>query len=333
MKLKKTGKLALAVSAALLLLAAKESQASLVWESEAASYNYLVLHNGGQFYQRNSLLNPFNSGFVPPTVGTSDAMKTATSYGMIVTSSPNESPLGSVLAMNAGAYGTGSPLSPPDGLSVKAFAEMTFQGFDDALQGISGGRQQVVASISRRFSVDAPGLYNFAADFSGDINFDDYLTTYVDPFFGMPIRSKAQHLLDVTARLTGFAVNVSGQVMALADGTDLFFDLSEENRSENANLQLRTETAGGDSIFYQMAIAVSINTELDNYALFSTHTSPIESLDANGNGHMFLGTDSAPLTLDASIHPVVATPVPASALLLLSGLSSLAIFRRRKTKE
>lgn len=327
MDLKKTGKLFLALSASILFSAAEDCKADIIWQGDYQTFYFGVVQNGAQFYQRNSLLNPYDPAFVPPTSGTSYESKTALSYTEVVQTSPNAYPLDSVVSMNAGAQGS----SLADGLSVQAFTEMKFTGFDDVWQGISGGMQQVTASSSRRLTVDAPGLYNFSADFSGDINFEDYKTNYTDPFFGWPAASLAQHSISVTASLTGFSVNLGGEVTALTDGTNLFFDLTED-RSANANIQLRTQTDEGDDIFYQVAIALVLDAKLDNYTIYSTNTLPIETLDENGNGYMYQGTDSDPLMLRASLNPASAVPVPASALLLLSGLSGLAVFRR-KTRE
>ncbi|TFG91090.1 MAG: hypothetical protein E4H16_00455, partial [Candidatus Atribacteria bacterium] len=211
MNCKKTGKFALAASAAVLLLAAENSQASIFWcqtvpspgdpyvVSQYQNFTFAVQNNGGNFYQMSTGIN-----------GIDNQTKTAGSYAdTTVTTSPNVYPLAGVFSMNAGAQGTGSAESPSDGLSVKAYAEMEFEdAFDNSDHLIFEAHQIVSANVMRRLSVDADGQYTFSAEFSGDTFFPG----------ANPLISNAS--------LTGFYIDSSNQIMALTVGTNLPFDMS-----------------------------------------------------------------------------------------------------------
>lgn len=310
----KTGKFVVAASASALLLAAGNSQASINWDtfpyslqSEYVSYNFEVQQNGGQF------LN--TEGYV---FGESSTSNSASSYADIVKTSPNTAPLGSVLSMKAGSQGTGTSASPPDGLSIQSFAEMTFTGFDDSTLAIVSAQQQATTNALRRLTVDTAGFYNFSANLLGQINYpDEYLVSDIR----------------ITASFSGFIYNGPGsELTSLTDDTTLDFDLIGGDPSQNADVYLQSQTASGKPIFYQMGIGIYFNTNFSNLNWLEGSATPIDFLDEDGNGHIYIGTETDPLKLTCALTPAappIPTPLPGAALLLFSGLSSLAFFRRK----
>ncbi|MBV5341570.1 MAG: VPLPA-CTERM sorting domain-containing protein [Deltaproteobacteria bacterium] len=314
MHIKKTRKFIIAASASVLLLTAGNSQASINWDTspyslqpEYQAYTFTVLGNGGQFLD----ISTFDSAI-------NNSNGDASSYGGIVNIDLDTYPLSSVLSMKAGAQGTGSALSPSDGLSVQAYAEMIFTGFDDTVHAIMGSRQQVVANASRRLTVNEDGAYNFSADFLGDIDYPGL---------------KNQSIL---ATFDGYIYNGPiSEVTSLTDNS-LSFNMLVGGSSQNADVQLKAHDATGKPIFYQMGVAIYFDTDFFNYnyeAMSPTDdfTNDIDFLDDAGNGHLYAGVETNPLKLTCSLTPVAAAhvPVPAAALLLFSGLSGLAVFRRK----
>jgi hypothetical protein len=303
----KTGKFIIAASASVLLLTAGNSQASINWDTfpysqqaEYSAYTFDVQANGGNFIETKYYYNT-----------NSESSGYASSYGGIVNRSLTD-PISTKLVMNAGAQGTGSTVSPPDGLSIQAYAEMIFTGYDDTIYAVMGSQQQVVANATRRLTVDSPGTYNFSADFLGDINYP-----------GLDFEG-----LTISATLSGFIYNGSGTELTSLSDTSLSFDMFG-NANQDADVQLKAFDASGKPIFYQIGLSIYLNTAFSNFDLLFGTATDISFLDA-GNGHLYAGTVTDPLTLSCSLTPAeTQVPVPPAALLLFSGLSGLAIFRRK----
>lgn len=309
MHIKKARKFIITASASVLLMTAGNSQASINWDTfpyslqpEYQTYNFSVLNNDGQFLDTSDY-----------SFATNTSSGAASSYGEIVNKSLDTSPLSSVLSMNAGAQGTGSAVSPSDGLSVQAFAEMIFTEFDDTTYAIMGSRQLVIANASRRLTVDSPGSYNFSANFSGEINHPGLSG------------------LSILATFDGYVYNGPGnEVTSLADNSLSFNMLG--GTSQNADVQLKAQDdVTGKPIFYQMGVAIYFDTDFSSFDFGSGAATEISFLDDDGNGHIYAGVETNPLKLICSLTPVAAepVPVPAAALLLFSGLSGLAVFRRK----
>lgn len=299
------------LTALILTAASSQAHADLIWQGEYQQFNFSVNTNGGILRQLPTAFNPS---------ATATGVSTNTNGGFYsdqINAGHSSTPLTGVFEMKAGAQGTGTMFSPTDGLQVKGYTEMNLTGFDPANQGVDVD-QNVLASVTRRFSVTSPGAYALDANLSGLVDFN--------AFFGSSNYYSSYSILG-EVRIDKYTISAGGTITALAGGDDTaHFLLDPTSRNGSAILALASMTPTGDDIFYQLVLNLALTTSLDN---LDNMYSPVTGMP-EFNGPFHLGTESGPMTLTASIdpHQGTPTPLPGSLLLLLSGVGGVGVIRR-----
>lgn len=89
----------------------------------------------------------------------------------------------------------------------------------------------------------------------------------------------------------------------------------------------RGEISGPDAwgYYYDITTTLTINATVENYKLLSWAA---EQYELGEDASFQIGTELSPITVTASIE-TVATPIPSSLLLLISGVAGISLIRRR----
>jgi hypothetical protein len=289
-------------------------QAAIVWEGEYHQFRFAVDKNGGTF-KSPTFFNEVNNVDSSTNLGGS-----AGSYAAKIETTTD--PIG-VIEMKAGAWGNESLTSPADGLVVNAYSEINLAGFDNAIHGVNVG-QNIVSWVSRNFSADT-GTYTFNAELAGSVAFNSFEAPGFPPYF-------SDYSVSAVVSLDEFKDKPVGPDEFVRNVAEFELDGTPDGSTP---VDLLASLDGFD-VFYQLRVVLDIQTDLAN-ALLETIRDP-NGLPAF-EGPFSIGSAGSPMVLSASVledgsgpggDPV---PIPGSVVLLFSGISGLAVIRRRMRRR
>jgi hypothetical protein len=263
----------------ILLSMAPANAAEVTWMGSYFEFEYSVEPNGGGFlttspfaYQSASDTEDF---FYDQVNGSSGTFSSVASGDLDMAAS------GWDVQMSAMARGPNGGVNPANGTMVQAFAQIDPNGLG-SLQGVSI-EQDVLSSISRRFTVDTDCDYQLSANFTGSVSF----TT-------IGSETSTRHAVyTIIASVSIDRYTSNGAYVDRVRTVDL--DPSE----------MQTFTVHlSPSYVYQLEVFLRLGTDLLNYT-----TVPSWAITGSLSGTYRLGTSGTPLRLSAFVTPVQIPPV------------------------
>ncbi len=219
-----------------------------------------------------------------------------------------------IITFRAGSNGPSDGMSPENGLMVQGYATIDFNNFDHSNHGLYAENQGVVSYISRRFTVNETGYYDFDASLMGPIS---YSGSFNDSGAGGPYY--AQYSFGGNASIHAFQID---GIHLIPVGEVGSFTWSDQIGEDSAVVQL-DPTLDNYDLLYQLAVVLNIDADLSNVIREDITPRP-DGAPVFADSEFGRGDD--PLTVSASVTPV---PIPGSLVLLFSGMGSMVVIRRR----
>lgn len=309
------GKFTWLITALLCLMVYAPAQGAIVWDHESLLYpgqtttlveNYPVLANGGQFayvpvpHGMPTYYQPSNN--VPPgTKETSTITENFDGHGQ--------------MTLNASAQGE----VVGDGFKAQAQTSITFNDADGPANHFNANgnaavvHQSVTAILTRQFVNDGGNMIaDLTAQLDGLVNFNslDEVAEY-----------KITANINLLELRKGVPDSAFGYRIEMTKDPDTWNQVLED-------IVLRPMDQG---FYYQLNCSLNVDVGVKNLDIDQTGFTGLEL-----NGPFLLGQEGpltlnagqeGPFTLTAGLTDVHPAPIPASLLLLLSGISGLAVWR------
>ena len=225
-----------------------------------------------------------------------------------------------VIRFKGGSNGPSTGTSPENGLEVQGYAMINFlNDFDYSNHGVYA-KQTLGSYVTRRFSVDQVGDYNFHASLDGTLNmpgsFD--LGEGMYPYY-------ANYSLTGRASISGFKVGVDGFSL-IPIGEVASFTWNDGIGSGEEVVPLIPNQDGLD-VLYQLVVSLNMEANVCNGMMDWVTPQPDGAPNFENSA---LGTRNDPLTVTSSVTCV---PIPGALVLFFSGLGGLAIIGRRGNRS
>lgn len=298
-----------------LLLFATGAQAALIWDNidsalpkgGSAQATYNMPYNGGEFFNFGT---PFYlkslRGNVPAINNISDQLKGLNQQNYASGATATLTSLSGGSTLENGFYNTvGSTLN--------------YSGFNETDAMMI--RQQPLSSSFRSFTATADGTATIEAEISDPTNFFvenfDWNTgkpmNPMAPYFGYSVAS--------TTEVISFS-KTQGQISA----TFQSIKLNNDTKTGTISMNLSSDP----DIYYVLRSSLTLNTYIYNEMLGSA-AAVIPLADQTFNIGEWINSEcTTPLALSSTV--TMATPIPGSLLLLLSGMGGMITFNRRLRK-
>jgi hypothetical protein len=298
-------KICIPLIAGLLFFAFSTAEASIQWGSgqTADQYNYQVSDSGTYVNVSQQLLTGLSGQQQVTNLGGGSGQENQTATG-------TDSRTG--LSMTSGAWGQ----QLTNGASVSAYSNATLS-LDNTNQGVSSASQNTLSFINRTLTVNTSGLYTLSASALAPINWAGTTSGTATTSLGYTGG------VTLTEWDTG-----GGGATAMSAWTLSLTDLLNPNSSHYiSNITLRPTDSIGNAIYYTLNVAISGSPGPGTVAQFNNYNMNTFSFLGTINGVFNAGTAGNPITISSSLSAV---PIPGSVVLLISGLGSLVVLRRKR---
>jgi uncharacterized repeat protein (TIGR02543 family) len=252
-----------------LALVATQVSAAINWRANP-EFSYRVNPNGGVFSNQSYLNIDEDVDVKSSATGNSVTDKAVGSLYEFPLNNPN----GTIHLY--GEAGKGPDVS--NGVSVQGAAEVRLRNF---VQGADIA-QRVTLWMARKFTVDQTDTYSLGASLLGSIDFS--------AFDSGALYHASYQLVEARVTLDGFTDTYPTQHVFSLDSP---IDFGGTNQSDDMEVELSAETEEGIDILYTLKVSLIFSTDIQN-AFFEQIMGPL-------NGTFEVGTESAPLTLSASL--------------------------------
>jgi hypothetical protein len=292
-------------------LAFTQVHAAITWEGQYDEFSYSVgAPENGTFYR----VDPYCFLDDISKVG-EQSSDNGNPYSNSVTKINRVPANDDIITFEAGSNGPSDGMSPENGLMVQGYATIDFNNFDHSNHGLHAENQGVVSYITRRFTVDETGYYDFDASLMGPISYSgSFNHSGVDgPYY-------AEYSFGGNASINAFKIDDGGNLIPAGEVGS--FAWTDEIGEDSAVIQL-DPTLDNYDLLYQLAVVLNIDADLSNVTMESITSRP-DGAPVFADSEF--GRANDPLMVSASVTPV---PIPGSLVLLFSGMGSMVVIRRR----
>ena len=192
-----------------------------------------------------------------------------------------------------------------------------------------GDSQDVIAWTAQRFEVDNSGYFNLTGLLNGGIiDANDVEIENPNSISYVPMAiTRALYEFDGSISLIQNLIDDDGIISSVSTVASISLDdLLTEGLVEIENILLLSGL-GDKDVTYDLKAQINLSSQYSNCAAFLGTNNPWIELPEGSFGS--LGTESDPLAIEGYLTAVT-TPIPGSAMLLLSGVAALIGYRTRK---